>query len=655
MKLINKFGFLLTIAAMLTACNDEVDYDGPGKWDATEGYQNVSFVKTDVSEELDPTDDMAATFQVVRNNTGASVTVPFTILENTDSVFYVTEPTFAEGDSLADFSFTFAEAEIGKTYTLKIQITDPAFTSVYSEGNVFTYEVTRVKWNLIGTGIFEENFVWEGKSEVQLYVNEGDSSKIRVAQPFYHLVCYDSDSQEYYYADPYMNGRQSQNIQLTLLQKGDEVYDVEVDKDDLVYFDPINSGYYHGTYGKDIMAYHPYRLLASPSPEDGDHSKVLAYREDGMPGQIQLAPYYYMSGVGGWDQTSADGMIIITFPGYKKAYEADIASDDFEWEEVFTGDFESAKLGSVTSATLYKGTCVSTTDGCDTVFAEKYGTAYAIPNLYAEDYNIYFCVKDDGTIAIPEEYAVQSTGMLAMGDTVFARLNTDVSSFSETVVTLNLTFQNADGSIVYGTTDEVLSNITWTEVGTIDYVYTQFFGDEYDDDGNCTVPYYDNGLTLLQRDDQPNTFKVEHWGYDVDFTFYWDQETNEIAIPEQFTGYTHPSYGDVMISDFPNYDSSYAQYTGHVDPETGEATVYVVYFVSAGVFGNGPENFTIHLNETADVTAQDVKAKNVKANFKPTNTKLHKQNRFVGKRTTNRKSNRKFRRGVPTPMFGVNL
>ena len=47
-------------------------------------------------------------------------------------------------------------------------------------------------------------------------------------------------------------------------------------------------------------------------------NKVLFYKEDGVtPGLIQIAPFFYMFGIGGWNAVSA-GNVFINFPGFEQ-------------------------------------------------------------------------------------------------------------------------------------------------------------------------------------------------------------------------------------------------------------------------------------------------------------------------------------------------
>ena len=134
---------------------------------------------------------------------------------------------------------------------------------------------------------------------------------------------------------------------------------------------------------------------------------------------------------------------------------------------------------------------------------------------------------------------------------------------------------------------------TWTLVGTGDYTYTVFFTDE--DENGEEIPAVDEGLELYQSDADATCFKIAHWGMDVDFVFTWDKSTGVVNVPENYSGYTHPTYGDVMVLEAADYNpDKYGDYASEYDAD--ESTFYfcVAYAVEAGTFGVGYENFKVN-------------------------------------------------------------
>lgn len=152
---------------------------------------------------------------------------------------------------------------------------------------------------------------------------------------------------------------------------------------------------------------------------------------------------------------------------------------------------------------------------------------------------------------------------------------------------------------------------TWTAIYKGDYTYTLFFGDE-------DAPVTDEGLTLYQCNEDPTLFKIEHWGFDVDFTFTMDSNGN-IMVDDQPTGYESSSYGMVMVDDLVDYTGS-TRY-GESYYSNGTFNFAIVYYVSAGVFGYGTETFKL-TGQAANAVNKALAAVKVKADA--ANVSTHK-------------------------------
>ena len=477
---INKIFLFATLAsaAMFTACSDNDDeYAGPGEWNATADYANIYFKQTSLTESVDPTAPTTASFQVYRrvqhaytwgkdsqgndsiigdNITTAlpAKTINLDIVENTNNVFKISDATFAEGDTVATVNVTYDGAEVGIPHVLKVSTSDPSLVSYYSKDITFTYTVTRVKWNLLGKGTWEDNYYLGVSGEAEIYQRDDDPSVFRVMHPLDELLAKCMANTDSW--DPgEFNGKQPEFVELT------------VNKGGIVTFPYFNSGCYNMNYSADVLIIHPKDLSSTAAESNWTHNKVLNYQSDGKtPGQIQLAPWYYMNGVGGWNQSQNDGIIIITFPGYTPEYTAEIS--DYEWEEVFSGIFTSTQLSTKKDKVkLYKGVqdpdLAAAEEGCYERFEEAYGTPYRIEAPYAQGFDLIFCMTEDGKIVTPEDYESQPLGFKAVGKDVFGTINTKGSSFEGILLELNITFQDEDGEVVYGNATEQLLNFVYTK------------------------------------------------------------------------------------------------------------------------------------------------------------------------------------------------
>ena len=602
MKNTFKYGLAALITAMtFAACSDDESYSGPGEWNATSDYADVYFKQASVSEELDPADEMTTTLSVYRrvkheytygkdSNGNDSVisdkiltplpalVMPLEIVSNADDVFTVGDAAFAEGDTVATFKVDFPKAEIGTTYTLKLKVTDPKYASYYSSSNVLTYSVSRAKWTLLGTGVLEENFYIGGSNEVEIYQKDSEKNVFRVMHPFDQMLAEAKADTEHWAAEEF-DGSQPEYLTITIVD------------DNLVTYPSFSTGCFHPTYGQTVWCHHPGHFTSLSDPSNWTYNKVVSYQEDEeTPGQIQLAPYYYMDGVGGWNNTQADGIIVITFPGYTPPYIPDLSSDeDFTWETVFQGVFQSEKMGTASTATLYKGTCIATQNDADKIFAETYGTAYCLASPYAEGYNIYFAIDKEGGITLPEGCELQETGLDAVGSPVFAKILVPESSYTDNYLVLGIQFQNESGSLVYGKASEKLMNLTYSEVGKGVYTYgVQALSQDAES-------FYEGteNATLFQCDQLKGNYYLKPWAKSEEGLNFTIGQDGKIRF-YQYTGEAFQDYGDVYFIDLEAYNPSYTSYLGEYDEKNGTFEFCGAYYIpGAGGFGLVAETFQL--------------------------------------------------------------
>ena len=163
MKNLFKYTYLLAAAAFLAlSCQKEVeDVYVPAAPDAEDCF-GVYFPVQDASgsHELDPVDPTEVTISVARKNTSGAVTVPVELSSETEGIFSASELKFADGQAESSFKISFPKAEPGVTYSVTAQISGAEYASNYNAGATsLTYSVTRVKWNLLGTGKWREDIL----------------------------------------------------------------------------------------------------------------------------------------------------------------------------------------------------------------------------------------------------------------------------------------------------------------------------------------------------------------------------------------------------------------------------------------------------------------------------------------------------------------
>lgn len=620
---------LVTLALAFTACSDKDDdnYQN-GDWNAAGNYANLYFAETSSSIELDPADPTTVTIKVNRRNTSGALSVNFDISENTDNIFTVGTANFADGADEADIVVNFPDAQVGKTYKLTLSTSDPNYVSYYSADTRFKLDVTRVKWNDVGfyydeegnkvTGwaMYTDDFLttFYGVSNVSFptRIQERDDAKgyFRLINTYHELYPYndpgDWDTQNDYY-----------------------IY-IDATDPEAVYIPHYCHSGMVWSYGEFLFSSMAGYYLAKEDPETA--ADYFGKYENGkitFPAEaLLLAMSDYNEG--SFYQSNVNGAFKLVIDPDKDLYEASVVKD-FDWEKVFDGAFDSGQLGTNGEASLYKGIANTTKDECDKRFAEAYGTPYRIESPYAEGSDIYFCVRD-GKILIPEEIALQKTGLNAAGADVYMKISANTSSFTERLITLAATFQNEDGSLVYGSAEEVLSNITYTKIGTGTWTFSDML-----DEGSVPV----EGYILSKRDDKEDVYCVENFGAGfltdegMPFIFTWDRASNQCIIDENYTGYIDDSYGPLYVSDLPTYapnNFSREDTPSYFDPETNTFKFALVYYVGAGYFGYGYETFQVTLDASSKVLAKR-KGYSIPKFGKPKQT-IKRQERFVGKKTS---------------------
>lgn len=653
MKKLFKYTYLALVgmvATLVASCSDSYKYDGRGTWDATDSYANIYFEITDSTLELDPADPTTVKIKVSRRNTQGALTVPFSILENTDDVFTVGEAVFADGAAEAEFTASCPKAEVGKPYTLKIQTTDPALVSKYSAGAIYSITVTRVKWNDVGF-YYADAAKTEKVEGYAMYTDDLITFYTGAAPLVYPVKLQERDDQkgifrmvnaygeDYPYNDP---GDWDASKDYYII--------INATDPEKVYISPsavdMGLAWSYGEFYTLNLAGN-YVELAEAST---DAAKQKEYLDKAEPyygkyenGKITFpANSFYMAMAGLYDGDwswpgNASGAFSLVINPDLDLHNADMTSDeDFKWELVNDQYMlASAKLGeNIEGVALYKGTCINKEGKCDERFAAEYGTAYKIASPYAEGYDIYFTATDKGEVKLPEEFKYQKTGMKAVGDEVYAVISPAASSFTEKVITLKIAFQtypDEDGNFIeYGATEEVLQFLTWTKVGTGMYTYTYWFA-EYDDEDN-PIPVTDGPLDIYQRDDKPTIYKVDKWGKGAEFLFTWDG-ADAVTVPASFTGSVHPEYGSIYVSDLPTYDASkysYDDYPCTYDASTQTFSFVVAYWDVEGIWDAAKETLKVTWDASASHKATSAKrsSKTKNVSLKNKTRKFKKNSRF---------------------------
>jgi len=144
-------------------------------------------------------------------------------------------------------------------------------------------------WADLGIGTFQDNWALGGLYEVEVQKAIG-LERYRLVSPYKEGLANDDGD----WAD-WLDGT-----------SGPEFVEFWETSNDLVQFKTYFLGLnYNAIPANPVKAYYPSELSATFSVAK---SKKIGDKE------YQLAPYYYVDGVGGWNQTEVDGVIVITLP-----------------------------------------------------------------------------------------------------------------------------------------------------------------------------------------------------------------------------------------------------------------------------------------------------------------------------------------------------
>lgn len=249
---------------------------------------------------------------------------------------------FAEGSKVLDVFFgaqdthvsvslpiDYGKYEFGDLYGLTLEIKEETTAYAPSILNI-TIELPEPWTSLGNTAKYIDKFFgWETElTGIEILQNDLDKSRFKIVNPYKNAP--ECTSNGYIK----LGGEPEEEITFQILKKGDQHMGVDITVDDLVYFEYRLVGYVYddGSNSGAMEIDHPSDFSSLRTEDKWLHNKVLSYQENGLPAQVQFAPMYYISGLGGFNQSQKDDMITITFPGVVVAdYKVDLS-----YEGLFT-------------------------------------------------------------------------------------------------------------------------------------------------------------------------------------------------------------------------------------------------------------------------------------------------------------------------------
>lgn len=308
-----KFFKIFAVAALacatFVACEQKFDSYDPA---AMESTAQVYFSK-DAATTINILGEESVEIPVMRAVNGAGVTANVTATiaaEHADLFTIPTSVSFADGETSTSLVITFDPAKLtyGEKYAVSLQIAADMITDYGKDVINLTLDYPEPYVSL-GKAKFSDTFLFENVYEVEVMQNSLNPTQFRLVAPYAEGLEKEDFTME---AGP------AEFVDFRILTPGDKIYDTEVTQEGLVYFPSYMTGFYNGSYSAEVWAHHPSTFVKYAAESTWSYSKVVAWqdKENCLPGIVQFAPFYYMDGVGGWDNTQADGLVTITFPGY---------------------------------------------------------------------------------------------------------------------------------------------------------------------------------------------------------------------------------------------------------------------------------------------------------------------------------------------------
>lgn len=292
MKNINKILVALaTTALALVSCQKEESWK-PGEFD--NGPQAYFSSEAQTSLNLSSQEN---TFdvKVYRVDTKDAVSIALNAEGDTEFFTVPASASFSAGQNVVDLEIGYDPDAIGfdATKSLTLSLADATQKTQYGVSSLSLKVTIPSPWTLLGKASITDNYYMETTRSFNLYQNDLDPNLFRLDSPF---ISGDKPT-------------------LRLLQPGDVYKGVTITMEGLVAYDDIDL-ILNTNYNDEVYMVFPGRFTSLASEAAWAHNTVLAYQDNGMPGIVQLAPYYYMFNTGGWNKTALDGMVEIIFPGY---------------------------------------------------------------------------------------------------------------------------------------------------------------------------------------------------------------------------------------------------------------------------------------------------------------------------------------------------
>lgn len=287
--------------AALFSCTEKSTYEpGPQASGAQYYFSSDQATSVNISHTT-----QSVSIDVFRVETGSASTATVSVVDESGLISSASSVTanFAAGSNKATLTFpiTPSDWEFAKNYPVNFTIFDESTPYGKSELTVTYKYPTPLK--SLGKAQLTENYFTGQTFTPQVYQSEIDPNE-------YHIQKF--------------MGAKSEDLIIHVTKAGDKFGNVSFTQAGLVYFDDAWSGITYadvnsnGKPDQHIDVCHPAGFKSYSADESKwAGSKVVLFQDNGIPAIVEIAPFYYISGLGGWDLTQNPANITIIFPGYE--------------------------------------------------------------------------------------------------------------------------------------------------------------------------------------------------------------------------------------------------------------------------------------------------------------------------------------------------
>ena len=303
----------LVLAAIVLAGCVFASCSKEGYWSKTDKIgQGYSLPAAALSYTFAPGEEMTKVqIPIVRSDSKNAASLAITGSTAESSAEYFSFPAtvdFAAGQSEAIYEIAIAkEFSIGQSIKATVKFDKGQVSTAGIDSTNVTVKLD-YNWESLGKGHYNDAWTWQVDDfvEAEFFQAVENPSIFKIADP-YTKMNKDANvsTKAGYSAAPF--------IQFQTLKPGDKIFDVTITMNDLVYFNPFETGEYNESYSAPIRAMHPAHFTSMSEP-NYVNNKVLEYQENGLPACVQFAPMFYMDGVGGYNYTTYSGVITFYFP-----------------------------------------------------------------------------------------------------------------------------------------------------------------------------------------------------------------------------------------------------------------------------------------------------------------------------------------------------